>query len=255
MASTLKTKTQNINQYSGPSGDQKRSKLYCTTCEHTNHKTEDCRLKGKPKCSYCNHFFHVKEDCQKFSYDKRKAQVQFIKKGKAKMVTQAIAEEQPKVNISKIVDINDASISEIANIPEINNISGIAEEALNVVGKTQFPDLENDDLIDPSNSDKDVNMADANDINAHNYDWLANSGSTLHITNQKKYYQTYIPTSHIIKGVRGKQTHAEGHGTVILCAQHKDNITNLKLQNVLYVPTNKYNLFALGKWDTNGRMY
>src|SRR5258707_4443920 len=79
------------------------------TCKRTNHKTEDCRLKGKPKCSYCNRFFHVKEDCRKFSYDKRKARVQFIKKGKAKMVTQAIAEEQPKANISEIADINDAN--------------------------------------------------------------------------------------------------------------------------------------------------
>src|SRR5260370_29412746 len=190
------------------------------TCKHTNHKTEDCQLKGKPKCSYCNRFFHVKEDCQKFSYDKRKARVQFIKKGKVKMVTQAIAKEQPKANISEIADINDADISEIANVPEINNISGIAEEALNAVGETQFPDLENDDLIDPSDSDKDVNMADANDINARDYDWLADSGSTLHITNQKKYYQTFIPTSHIIKAVRSKQTRAEGHRTVILPARH-----------------------------------
>ncbi len=77
------------------------------------------------------------------------------------------------------------NISKITNIPEINNISGIAKEALNAVGETQFLDLENDDLIDPSDSDKDVNMADANDINACNYDWLANSGSTLHITTKR----------------------------------------------------------------------
>ena len=117
---------------------------------------------------------------------------------------QALAKEQPKTNISEIVSITNVNISKITNVPKINNISGIAEEALNVVGETQFLDLENDDLIDPSDPDKDVNMADANDINACNYDWLADSGSTLHITNQKKYYQTFILTTHIIKGVRGK---------------------------------------------------
>ncbi len=95
------------------------------------------------------------------------------------MVMQALAKEQPEMNISKIVSITNANIFKITNVPEINNISGIAEEALNVVGETQFLDLENDDLIDPSDPDKDVNMADANNINACDYDWLANSAHNV----------------------------------------------------------------------------
>ena len=49
--------------------------------------------------------------------------------------------------------------------------------------------------------------------------------------------------------------HADGHGTITVKARFGNRITHLRLQNVLYVPTNKYNLFALGKWDSNGQMY
>jgi gag-pre-integrase-like protein/Pol polyprotein len=75
------------------------------------------------------------------------------------------------------------------------------------------------------------------------------------ITNEMEYYSVYMPKIYIIKGVGGKQTHAEGHGDIILHMRHKDRITDLKLKDILYVPQNKYNLFALSKWDFNGRIY
>ncbi len=129
------------------------------------------------------------------------------------------------------------------------NITEMEVETLHMVGEKTFS-YDNDDLINSSNLD--VNMAEMNVSADSNYDWLADSRSTLHITKNKELYHTYMSKQHIIKGIEGKEMHVEGHGNIILQACHNTKITDLKLKDVLYVPTNKHNLFALGKWDTNG---
>ena len=165
-----------------------------------------------------------------FNIKKKKSEA--FKKGKEKMVAQAlIIEKLPKLE---------------ANITEME------VETLHAVGEKTFS-YDNDDLID--SSDLDINMAEMNVSTDSDYDWLADSRSTLHITNNKELYHTYISKQHIIKGIGGKQTCAEGHRDIILQACHNTKITVLKLKDVLYIPTNKHNLFALGKWDTNGQMY
>ena len=93
------------------------------------------------------------------------------------------------------------------------NITKIEVETLHVVGEKTFL-YKNDDLID--SSDLDVNMAEMNVSTDSNYDWLADSGSTLHITNNKELYHTYTSKQHIIKGIGGKQMCVEGHGDIIL---------------------------------------
>jgi hypothetical protein len=76
------------------------------------------------------------------------------------------------------------------------NNAEIDEEALNAVGEITFLSInEGNDLID---YDNDVQMADNNDNIDHVYDWLANSGSMLHIINKKDLYSEYNPILHTV---------------------------------------------------------
>jgi Pol polyprotein len=133
------------------------------------------------------------------------------KKGKEKMVVQVLEAKK--------------ALKAEAHITEME------VKTLHMVGEKNFS-YNSDDLID--SSDLDVNMAELNVNAGSNFDWLADSGSTLHITNKMKYYSIYMPKTYIIKGIEGKQMCAEGHGDIILHTRHKDKITDLKLKDVLY---------------------
>ncbi len=122
-----------------------------------------------------------------------------MKKGKSKMVALALAEDEK----AKKVEANNAEIE---------------EEALSAIGEIMFPSIEESDGLIDYKDDNDVQMADDNDNIDHVYDWLADSGSTLHITNRKDLYSEYKPTPHTVRGVGGKQTCAEGHGTITVKA-------------------------------------
>jgi Pol polyprotein len=146
-----------------------------------------------------------------------------------------------------------AQVLKAEKVPKTEvHITKMEVETLYMVEEKNFS-YNSDDLIDSSNLN--VNMAKLNVNAGPNYDWLADNSSTLHITNKMEYYSIYTPKTYIIKGIGAKQMHTEGHGDIILCTRHKDRIIDLKLKDVLYVPQNKYNLFALGKWDSDGRIY
>ena len=88
------------------------------------------------------------------------------------------------------------------------------------------------------------------------YDWLADSGSTNHITNQWELYSSYEPMPEAtVHGVGGKISQVTGQGTILLMAQYGMRKHTLRLENVNYIPSNKYNIFILGRWDSQGRRY
>ena len=88
------------------------------------------------------------------------------------------------------------------------------------------------------------------------YDWLADSGSTNHITNRRELFSSYEPTPEAtVHGVGGKIIQVEGRGTVKLIAQYGTRKRTLYLEKVNYIPSNKYNILALGRWDSHGRRY
>jgi hypothetical protein len=162
----------------------------CTICEYKNHKTADCQLKDKPKCKYCKKYYYTVEECRKLKWDKKKvSKAQSAKKGKAKIVMLALAKDAK----TEKVEANNAEID---------------KEALNAVREITFLSIEEgDNLI---NYDNDVQMADGNNNIDHIYDWLANSGSTLYITNRKTLYSEYKPILHIVQGIEGKQHMQKG---------------------------------------------
>ena len=85
------------------------------------------------------------------------------------------------------------------------------------------------------------------------YVWLADSALTNHIVCWYKLFSLYEQTlDATIHGVGGKIIQVEGHRTVSLKAQCGVYICILHLQNVKYIPLNKYNIFTLGRWDSQG---
>ena len=74
--------------------------------------------------------------------------------------------------------------------------------------------------------------------------------------NQKDAFISYNPlTGKTVSGVSTNKAKIEGQGTVEL-----ESIINgykylLKLENVLYIPSNRNNLISLGRWDHAGGQY
>ena len=79
---------------------------------------------------------------------------------------------------------------------------------------------------------------------------------TSHITNQHNAFITYQPlTNRSVSGVGGLKAIAEGNRTVEVESICNGQIYILWLENILYIPSNPYNLFSLGCWDTSGGHY
>jgi hypothetical protein len=88
------------------------------------------------------------------------------------------------------------------------------------------------------------------------YDWLADTATMSHISNQCDAFITYRPsTGKTVTGVGNKKTNVEGQGTVELETIYKGNKYLLRLDNVLYIPNNCKNLISLGRWDWAGGQY
>jgi hypothetical protein len=88
------------------------------------------------------------------------------------------------------------------------------------------------------------------------YDWYADSATSTHVTNKRDIFTTFEPLKNTnVVGVGRNKTKAEGRGNIELRAQYGNNTYILKLQNVLYIPTNRNNLLSLGRWDAAGGKY
>jgi hypothetical protein len=102
----------------------------------------------------------------------------------------------------------------------------------------------------------DVYLASTVNENSRMYDWLADMGSTNHISNQRKIFSSYEPTPDVtVHGVGGKTVQVKGRGLIILKAQYGTCERTIRLKRINYIPTNKYNILALSRWDSQGRRY
>jgi hypothetical protein len=88
------------------------------------------------------------------------------------------------------------------------------------------------------------------------YHWLADSATTSHITNQRETFITYKPlTGKTVAGVGNNKANIEGRGTIELESCYKGHKYLLRLDDVLYIPSNCNNLISLGRWDKAGGWY
>jgi GAG-pre-integrase domain len=106
--------------------------------------------------------------------------------------------------------------------------------------------------------DEELECSNANGNDEHTlyYDWLADSATTSHVSNQRNAFISYQPLRKTsVAGVGNMKASAEGRGTVELESQCDGHKYVLRLENVLYVPSNRNNLISLGRWDAAGGRY
>jgi GAG-pre-integrase domain len=77
----------------------------------------------------------------------------------------------------------------------------------------------------------------------------------LHICNKHDSFIEYCSSNAKVQGVRNTLSKTHGHGTVKVQAHMNDITCILILQNILYVPSNQYNLLSLRRWDSHGRHF
>ena len=86
--------------------------------------------------------------------------------------------------------------------------------------------------------------------------WLADSATTSHISNNQGAFTTYRPlTGKTVVGVGNNQAQAIGRGTIELESSCHGNKYLLRLEDVLHIPSNRNNLISLGRWDKAGGQY
>jgi hypothetical protein len=69
------------------------------------------------------------------------------------------------------------------------------------------------------------------------YDWVADTGTTSHITNRRDAFITYQALGgKIVSGVGGLKTTVQGTGTVEVESIHDGHKYLLRLENTLYIP-------------------
>ncbi|KAJ1300455.1 hypothetical protein OPQ81_005270 [Rhizoctonia solani] len=84
-------------------------------------------------------------------------------------------------------------------------------------------------------------------LNSDSDTWIADSGTTTHITKNRNLFTEYRPTDGYVMGVTGNEP-IIGRGTIsLLCPinARKDKYRKIVLTNVAYVPTSPVNLISL----------
>ena len=166
-------------------------RIHCTHCGRDNHKVKNCYYAAKPKCMICKWIRHKAKNCR----FKKKAQKPW--KDKNNIVVEA------------------TSTKGEAHIVEI----GSDEEAL-MACDAEIPTLYNNpfykDISDPN-----IYTNIATNESTCMYDWLADTGSTNHITNRQELYSSYEPTpGATVHRVSSKISLVAGQGTIFLTAQY-----------------------------------
>ena len=226
IANTLKTKSKGFSKFNLQQRIGKPSLMHridfkskwCNRCKSTTHNTDDCRHTGTTPCDYCGKYGHNVYQCRKRKFDHQPPQ----------------SNKKPK-----------------------REVSNAGEEIVAIVS-TASDDIDMDDTndqitFDPSekgqNFNFDVPMSDmvTNDDRLIYYDWLADSATTSHVTNQCDTFINYERlTNKLVLGVGNNESHAIGRGTVELESYYNGQKFIIKLEDVLHIPDTRNSLISLG---------
>jgi hypothetical protein len=94
--------------------------------------------------------------------------------------------------------------------------------------------------------------ASSNKIPFTRYDWLMDSGASIHIATERAMFKTYEPYKEALDIPGSQSVTSHGRGTVELdCPVNGKTITHT-LVNVLHIPTNRNCLFSESRFDEAG---
>ena len=115
-----------------------------------------------------------------------------------------------------------------------------------------------DGLIDVISDNENMSSPAQNNKEIHQlYDWLADTGTTSHITHRRNAFATYQLVPKIPVSLVGKNTsYAIGKGTIFLQSECDGVIHTLQLNDVLHIPNTDHSLLSLGCWEQEtGRQF
>jgi hypothetical protein len=204
-----------------------------------SHKTTDCRFLGQSKCGICERFGHKTEDC----YTTKAKEIKRKRMEGGNKCKRPMKRRREETNEGEEKEDEDYDERVIFTPEEPSEIMFDSEQG-------QFL---NPDNLDANNS-SDSEMA--RDELLVFYHWLADSATTSHVSNRREAFTTFHPLiDTIVSGVGNVKAKAEGRGTVELISSCSGHNYILELRDVLYIPSNRNNLIALGKWDKLGGRY
>ena len=232
-----------------------RKKVYCNHCGRDNHKKKDCKYLGQKKCADCNHF-HKGDKC----WIPQASSTKCPWKGKEKKGDSSNKRQKQSHRAEDGAEANNATIHGAfvsllaATITGIDDIDTGDDEKIEIYHYQS-------DLYDPNKTDsiglKSVNVAFPNVTsssvvpqNEDLFEWIADSASTVHVTNRRDAFATYTPVLDIkVTGIGGVQVFAVGKGTVYLSSKCNGKYNIICLQNVLHILCNQNNLLSVIRWN------
>jgi hypothetical protein len=189
----------------------------CFVCKKPGHWEDQCWHKGKT-CLNCKKSGHTKDDCWSPGGGKA-GQGPFKGRKVPNRTFKAIANIATTSRITELPD-DDAGDDDIAFM-------------------AQDMDVE---FIDSKESDECLIW----------YDWVADSGTTTHITNTCAMMSDYTPITWSVSGIGNAPLKAIGRGTVELVNFIGKSKISFKLRDVLYVPDASHNLVSISRLDCEG---
>jgi len=227
---------------------------HCNHCGKDGHKTRDCHFLDKPKCEECGKWGHSKKDCYSKPGNKQPNSRKEKEGSNKRYKYEANNLEANNANNAKDVD----STAETNVV--VHGANKTADDKIVIPGKIHAMIAEEEKIVNTPNGQADDSNSKYfdktplfNEDGVLAYDWLADLGTTLHITYQRDAYATYEPIKQIpIKGVGSVKTFAIGKGTIFLSSECNGKVHMIKLRDVLHVPSNRNNLLAAGNWEECG---
>src|SRR6267378_4083707 len=197
---------------------------WCNRCKCLTHNTEDCRNAGTNQYGYCGKYGHTTLLCRKRKFAEPSNQ---LPNKRFKQEVSNVGEEDAVEIVSTARDDMDVDLP---------------------INQTTFDTSDQGDEY--INFDVPVSDMSTNDDRLIYYDWLADSATTSHVTNQRDAFINYEPlTNKLVLGVGNNETHVIGRGTIKLESNFNGQKFIIKLEDVLHIPDTRNSLISLGRWD------
>ena len=218
------------NNNNQSSGQRSQRKKHCNQCDRDGHYTSQCHFLGQNKCSKCGRFGHESNNCYQNNTSgqpsdaKRKASPNNNQNGAKRQRNEAHNADADETAQSANIAIRDENVA-----------YHVAEDGLiDVIS-------ENENMSSPSENNKVIHEL---------YDWLADTGTTSHITHRRDAFATYQLVPKIPVSLAGKNvSYAIGKGTIFLQSECNGVIHTLQLNDVLHIPNTDHSLLSLGRWE------